>query len=71
MGLAMARPDQLRAQAQALYRRARTSGQPDESLIHVLHAVELEAQADGLERGEIPEAHVIDFRWSGRDRRRA
>jgi hypothetical protein len=33
--------------------------QPDESLLHVLHALELEADADLLERRDIPKAHVI------------
>jgi hypothetical protein len=49
----MARADELRAQARSLYQLAKKTSQPDESLLHVLHAIELEADADLLERGEI------------------
>lgn len=54
--------EELRAQARALYERAKAVRQPDESLVHVLHAIEREAEADLLERDEMPEAHVIDYR---------
>jgi hypothetical protein len=56
----MTRAEELRSQARALYDRAKATSQPDESLLHVLHAVELETHADLLECGDIPEAHVID-----------
>jgi hypothetical protein len=59
--------DELRAQARALYELAKADGLPDEGLLHVLHAIELETDAeeleagtDGLERDEIHNAHVID-----------
>jgi hypothetical protein len=58
----MARADELRAQARTLYELAKTTSQPDESLLHVLHAIELEADADLLERRDIPKAHVIESR---------
>jgi hypothetical protein len=58
----MPRADELRAQARSLYALAKATSQPDESLLHVLHAIEFEADADLLERGEIPKAHVIDSR---------
>jgi hypothetical protein len=59
----MTRVDELRSQARALYDLAKaTAAQPDESLLHVLHALELETAADRLERTDIPEAHVIDSR---------
>jgi hypothetical protein len=58
----MARADELRAQARSLYQKAKATSHPDESLLHVLHAIELEADAALLEqeRDEIPTAHVID-----------
>jgi len=56
----MTRADELRAEARSLYQRARDTSHPDESLLHILHAIELEADADLLERDAIPEAHVID-----------
>ena len=58
----MARADELRAQARTLYELAKTTSQPDESLLHVLHAIELEADADLLERRDSPQAHVIESR---------
>jgi hypothetical protein len=58
----MTHADELRAQARSLYRLAQATSQPDESLLHVLHAIELETDADFLERGEIPKAHVIEAR---------
>lgn len=58
----MARADELRAQARTLYELAKKTSQPDESLLHVLHAIELEADADLLERRDVPKAHVIDSR---------
>jgi hypothetical protein len=58
----MARADELRAQARTLYDLAKRTSQPDESLLHVLHAIELEADADLLERRDIPKAHVIESR---------
>jgi len=64
----MTRANELRAQARALYQRARTARQADESLIHVLHAIELEAEAEQVEHGEIPLAHVIDDRRPDRGR---
>jgi hypothetical protein len=64
----MTRADELRAQARALYQRARTTRQADESLIHVLHAIELEAEAEQVELGEIPQAHVINDRRADRGR---
>ena len=54
--------EELRSQARSLYDLAKATSHPDESLLHVLHAIELEAEADILERGDIPEAHVIDSR---------
>jgi hypothetical protein len=56
----MSRAEELRSRARALYDLAKATQQPDESLVHVLHAIELETAADRLERGDIPEAHVID-----------
>jgi hypothetical protein len=68
----MARADELRAQARSLYQLAKATSHPDESLLHVLHAIELEADAALLEqeRDDIPTAHVIDSRAiaSHRDR---
>ena len=63
----MTHPDELRAQARALYDLAKTTPQPDESLLHVLHALELETTADHLDR--IPEAHVIDSRAASANRK--
>ncbi len=60
----MTHVDHLRAQARTLYQQAQSTDQPDESLLHVFHAIELETEADSLERA-IPVAHVIEFR--GRD----
>jgi hypothetical protein len=57
----MTRADELRAQARSLYDLAKATSQPDESLLHVLHAIELEADADLLDRGDIPQPHVIDI----------
>jgi hypothetical protein len=65
----MTRADELRAQARALYGLAKATPQPDESLLHVLHAVELETAADHLERRDIPEAHVIDSRAASASRK--
>ena len=67
----MTHADELRAQARSLYQRAKDTSHPDESLLHVLHAIELEADADLLERDNLPKAHVIDSRASveRRDRR--
>ena len=56
----MRHAEELRSQARTLYDLAKATPQPDESLLHVLHALELETAADRLERGDIPEAHVID-----------
>jgi len=58
----MARADELRAQARSLYQLAKATSHPDESLLLVLHAIELEADAEFLERRDIPKAHVIDSR---------
>ena len=66
----MPRADELRAQARSLYQLAKATSHPDESLLHVLHAIELEADAALLERGEIPTAHVIDSRVSASHRDR-
>ena len=60
----MSHADELRAQARSLYQLAKDTSQPDESLLHVLHGIELEAHADLLERGDIPNAHVISARAS-------
>jgi hypothetical protein len=62
----MVRADELRAQARSLYQLAKATSHPDESLLHVLHAIELEADADLLERTDIPKAHVIESRASAR-----
>ena len=56
----MSHADELRAQARSLYELAKDTSHPDESLLHVLHAIELESDADRMERGDIPKAHVID-----------
>jgi hypothetical protein len=64
----MTRADELRAQARSLYQLAKRTSHPDESLLHVLHAIELEAAADVVERGEIPRAHVIDSRMAAGSR---
>ena len=64
----MTHADELRAQARSLYELAKATSQPDESLLHVLHAIELEADADHLERRDIPQAHVIDSRASAGNR---
>ena len=66
----MTRADELRAEARSLYELAKRSPHPDESLLHVLHAIELEADADILEPRDIPQAHVIDSRASARNRER-
>jgi hypothetical protein len=60
----MTHADELRAQARSLYQLAKATSHPDESLLHVLHAIELEADAEVLERRDIPKAHVIDSRVS-------
>jgi len=67
----MTRADELRAQARSLYELAKSTSYPDESLLHVLHAIELEADADLLERDDIPDAHVIDSRRSAGRRENA
>jgi hypothetical protein len=64
----MTRADELRAQARTLYDLAKATSQPDESLLHVLHAIELEGDADLLERDDIPKAHVINSRAAAGDR---
>ena len=64
----MTRAAELRAQARSLYDLAKATSQPDESLLHVLHAIELEADADLLEGRDIPKAHVIDSRASAGNR---
>jgi hypothetical protein len=66
----MAYADELRAQARSLYELAKATPQPDESLLHVLHAIELEADADLLEHGDIPKAHVIESRAAAGNRDR-
>ena len=70
MGSTMARADELRAQARSLYQLAKATSHPDESLLHVLHAIELEADAERLELGDIPKAHVIDSHASASPRNR-
>jgi hypothetical protein len=65
----MTRVEELRAQARTLYGLAKATPHPDESLLHVLHAVEFETTADRLERGDIPEAHVIDSRTASVSRK--
>jgi hypothetical protein len=67
----MAGVGQLRSQARALYELAKATPEPDESLLHVLHALELETAADRLERDDIPEAHVIDSRAACANRKSA
>jgi hypothetical protein len=56
----MARAHELRTQARAFYQLAKATSHPDESLLHVLHAIEFESEAALLERGDIPDAHVIE-----------
>jgi hypothetical protein len=67
----MIRAQELRSRARTLYGLAKATPHPDESLLHVLHAVELETQADLLERGDIPDAHVIDSRGACVNRKSA
>lgn len=67
-GVDMTRAVEMRAQARTLYQLAKATSQPDESLLHVLHAIELEADAERLERAEIPRAHVISNRASAGNR---
>jgi hypothetical protein len=64
----MARAEELRAKARSLYDLAKTTPHPDESLLHVLHALELESDADLMERGDVPKAHVIDSRVASTNR---
>ncbi len=52
--------EELRSRARALYQLAKATPEPDESLLHVLHALELEADADLLERGDVRPAQGID-----------
>ncbi len=52
--------EELRSRAQALYRLAKATPEPDESLLHILHALELEADADLLERDDVRPGHRID-----------
>ena len=66
----MAHADELRAQARSLYELAKATPEPDESLLHVLHAIELEADADLLEPDDIPKAHVIESRAAAGNRDR-
>jgi hypothetical protein len=65
----MTRAEELRSQARALYDLAKATPQPDESLLHVLHAVELETHADLLECDDLPEAHVIGSRTARANRK--
>ncbi len=65
----MTRAEELRTQARALYALAQTTPQPDESLLHILHALELETDADLLEGGDLPKPHVIDSRTVSANRR--
>ncbi len=67
----MSRAEELRSRARSLYDLAKATPQPDESLLHVLHAIELETAAERLERGNIPEAHVIDSQAASTNRRTA
>jgi hypothetical protein len=64
----MTRAEELRSQARSLYDLAKATTHPDESLLHILHALELEAAADRAERGHIPQAHVIDSHGAGANR---
>jgi hypothetical protein len=66
----MTHADELRVQARSLYELAKTTPEPDEGLLHLLHAIELEAEADLLERGDIPKAHVIKSRAAAANRNR-
>jgi hypothetical protein len=52
--------EELRSRARALYQLAKATAEPDESLLHVLHALELEADAELLERGDVRPAPRID-----------
>ena len=67
----MTRADELRAQARSLYQMAKASDHPDESLLLVLQAIELESDAESLDCGRIPKAHVIDAHPSAGNRRNA
>ena len=66
----MTRANELRARARTLYELAKATPYTDESLLHILHAIEFEAEADRLDRGDIPKAHVIDSRLSAGNRNR-
>jgi len=67
----MTRAEELLSQARALYDLAKATPHPDESLLHVLHALELETAADRVERGPIPQAHVIDLHGAGANRNKS
>ena len=67
----MTRVNELRAQARSLYALARSTPEADVSLLHVLHAIELESDAEFLERGDIPKGHVIGARASAGKRQSA
>ena len=67
----MTRADELRAQARSLYQMAKASDHPDESLLLVLQAIELESDAESLDGGRIPNAHVIDVPSPAGNRRNA
>jgi hypothetical protein len=48
--IAMGHPAELRARARYLYGLARATANGDESLLHMLHAIECEQQAEDVER---------------------
>ena len=58
----MTHPDIMRARAKRLSEEAEKIEDPSKRLAHVLKAVELETEAEALEReqGALPTPHVID-----------
>jgi hypothetical protein len=61
MESAMTRADELRAEARTLYQQAQSAELPDETLLHLFHAIELETEADDLER-DVLAANITEFR---------
>jgi hypothetical protein len=52
-------PDYFRKQAEALYGLARATKDATEGLAHILNAMEYEARANDVERGELPSADGV------------
>lgn len=69
----MTSSDQLRSKAQKLLAQAKAAEGSSESLVHLLHSLECDTQADALEEGSngVPEPHVIEQQTGGGERESA